>query len=272
MNRKLCMALLCLIISAFSRAQNVYFPILNSADSIAVAKQMPVLANEVIKQYQTNDDKKARFDNLFKFQIVAGNYTDALKSIAALRQIAKTDGTQYPALLYAQYELFCRAELAKQTNGTSFKQAFYSLAGDFFRTLDDKSAVSLSFAFSSRSGINNLKADFKSSLIKLQQKDSLDIKDAIELCKAYNLMHVLENIEPLSKTIQKADDNRRYIIQDSVFIKAKNGVVLSAVVVRKRGVRILQPAVMLFFIYSNLERSLYEAKNAAARGYVESSG
>ncbi|MCO5947728.1 CocE/NonD family hydrolase [Mucilaginibacter flavidus] len=268
MNRKLCMALLCLIISAFSRAQNVYFPQINSTDSIAIAKQMQVLANEVINQYQTNDDKKAHLDNLFKLQIIAGKYTEALNSIAALRQIAKTDGTQYPTVLYAQYELFCQAELAKQTNGIPFKQSFYGLAGDFFRTLDDKSAVSLSFSFTSRSGISDLKSDFKSGLVKQQQKDSLDIKDAIELCKTYNLMHVLENIEPLSKTIQKADDNRRYIIQDSVFIKAKNGVVLSAVVVRKKGINIPQPAVMLFFIYSNLERSLYEAKNAAARGYV----
>ena len=268
MNRKLCMALLCLFISAFSRAQNVYFPGINGTDSIAVAKQMQVLANKVINQYRTNGDEKAYLDNLFKLQIIAGKYTDAINSIVALRQIAKTDGTQYPALLYTQYELFCRAELAKQTKKISFRQAFSALAGDFFRTLDDKSAVSLSFAFTSRSGINDLKSDFKSLLTKPQQKDSLDIKDAIELCKTYNLMHVLENIEPISKTIQKADDNRRYIIQDSVFIKAKNGVVLSAVVIRKRGINVPQPAVMLFFIYSNLERSLYEAKNAAARGYA----
>ncbi|TWR27313.1 CocE/NonD family hydrolase [Mucilaginibacter achroorhodeus] len=65
-----------------------------------------------------------------------------------------------------------------------------------------------------------------------------------------------------------AEDNKRYIIEDSVIIKTKYGATLSAVVVRKRGIRKPQPAALLFFIYSNLERSLTEAKYAADHGYV----
>jgi putative CocE/NonD family hydrolase len=66
----------------------------------------------------------------------------------------------------------------------------------------------------------------------------------------------------------KENDDIQFIIQDSVLIKTNYGVTLSAVVVRRRGVQEPQPAALVFFIYSNLQRSLYEARYAAAHGYV----
>ncbi|MEO6979295.1 MAG: CocE/NonD family hydrolase, partial [Mucilaginibacter sp.] len=229
---------------------------------------MPVLANDVIDKYKTGGNKKSYLDNLFKLQMVAGKYADALISITSLRQIASTDGTQFPAILYAQYELFCRAKIAQQSNGAMFKQAFSALAGSFFNKLDDKGALYVSLAFTTRNGVSELKTDFNQAFPKPASKDSLSITDAITLCKTYNIMHVFDSIEPVSKVILKTDDNHRYIIQDSVFIKTNDGATLSAVVVRKRGVNVTQPTALIFFIYSNLDRSLYEAKSSAARGYV----
>ncbi|MBD1386821.1 CocE/NonD family hydrolase [Mucilaginibacter rigui] len=63
-------------------------------------------------------------------------------------------------------------------------------------------------------------------------------------------------------------DTSRYIIQDSVFIKTKDGATLSAVVVRNKKLNNRQPAALMFFIYANLKRSLKEAKYAADHGYV----
>ena len=63
-------------------------------------------------------------------------------------------------------------------------------------------------------------------------------------------------------------DTSRYIIQDSVLIKTKDGATLSAVVVRKNGVTGKQPAALFFSIYANLQRSLKEGKYAADHGYV----
>ncbi|MCF0055250.1 CocE/NonD family hydrolase [Dyadobacter sp. CY356] len=69
---------------------------------------------------------------------------------------------------------------------------------------------------------------------------------------------------------QKPDlpDTTGYQIQDSVMIKTNYGITLSAVVVRKKGVRHKLPAALLYFIYSNANRSLTEAKYAADHGYV----
>lgn len=63
-------------------------------------------------------------------------------------------------------------------------------------------------------------------------------------------------------------DAANYIINDSVMIKTKYGITLSAVVVRKKGVQEKLPAALFYFIYSNTNKSLMEAKYAADHGYV----
>lgn len=63
-------------------------------------------------------------------------------------------------------------------------------------------------------------------------------------------------------------DTANYHIADSVLIKAPNGITLSAVVVRKKGAPLKQPTALMYFIYSDTERSLKEAKYSADHGYV----
>ncbi|MEH3111991.1 CocE/NonD family hydrolase [Pedobacter terrae] len=63
-------------------------------------------------------------------------------------------------------------------------------------------------------------------------------------------------------------DSNNYIINDSVMIKTKYGITLSAVVVRKKGLPQKLPAALFYFIYSNTNRSLKEAKYAADHGYI----
>lgn len=60
----------------------------------------------------------------------------------------------------------------------------------------------------------------------------------------------------------------RYIINDSVLIKTKQGHILSATVVRLRNAVYPQPAALFFFIYSNTARSIQEGKYAADHGYI----
>lgn len=63
-------------------------------------------------------------------------------------------------------------------------------------------------------------------------------------------------------------DTSAYIIDKNVLITSKQGVTLSAVVIRKKSNPAKLPAALLFFIYTNLKRSLSEAMDAADRGYV----
>ena len=268
MNKKLCMALLCLISTTFCRAQQIYFPRINAADSVAVVKQMPALADEIIHKYVSNGNRTTYLSNLFRLQIIAGKYNEALISITSLRAINKADNQQFTDLLFVQYELFARAKMEQQASNISFKNAFIKLFTNLLNKLDDKSAAYIYTSFTTRNGTKELKNDFNSALNSFAHKDSLSINDAITLCNSYNLATVFENIEPIAKTLLKQDDNRRYIIQDNVFVKTSDGATLSAVMVRKRGINTPQPTALMFFIYSNLERSMIEARYSAAHGYV----
>src|ERR1700748_2952753 len=60
----------------------------------------------------------------------------------------------------------------------------------------------------------------------------------------------------------------RYIINDSVLIKTRQGHILSATVGRLRSNTTPQPVALLFFMYSNVARSIQEGKYAADHGYV----
>jgi uncharacterized protein len=63
-------------------------------------------------------------------------------------------------------------------------------------------------------------------------------------------------------------DTGHYTIRDNILIRTKDGGTLSAVVVRKKDAEKRLPTALFFSIYSNLERSLYEAKYAADHGYI----
>lgn len=268
MNKKLCMALLCLIMAPFCQAQQVYLPKINTGDSTDIEKKIPFLANEIIIKYKPQDDKNTYLNNLFKLQMVAGKYGEAITTITSLRSIAAANHQQSPDLLYVQYELFAKAKMEQQASNLNFGSAFTQLFNTLFKKLEDKSAAYVYTAFTTRNGTDELKNDFSRSLNSFAAKDSLDINDAMALCKSYNLLYVFKNIEPVAKILLKADDNRRYIIQDSVFIKTNDGATLSAVMMRKKGINTPQPTALMFFIYSNLERSHIEARYSAAHGYV----
>ncbi len=69
-------------------------------------------------------------------------------------------------------------------------------------------------------------------------------------------------------TSAQSIDTSRYIIEDSVLIKTKEGATLSAIVVRQRSITTPQAAALFFTIYANYDSNLQEALRSAAHGYV----
>jgi len=59
-----------------------------------------------------------------------------------------------------------------------------------------------------------------------------------------------------------------YIVEDSVMIRTRSGVVLSAVVVHPKNIKAPLPVALMFFLYANTARSISEARYAAEQGYV----
>ena len=85
MFKSLCFLSLCLVALPCA-AQQFDFPSGATEDPAALSKSMPGLAREVIAVYR-EDDRRQYLDNLFRLQMVAGQYAEANESLASLRPL-----------------------------------------------------------------------------------------------------------------------------------------------------------------------------------------
>lgn len=254
-------------ICIYSAAQKFYFPKTAFSDSSELAKAMPVLANKVIVNYKESNHRDS-LSNTYRLQVLAGRYTEADVTLDSLRYAFKETDPQFWSLVGVQHKLYVRAKLKQAATSETFDTAFEQVFDDLIKRLDDKKALHIYTAFITRNGIEELRTDLQNSLSNLSNKDSLSMNEALDLCRNYYIFFVYKNIEPVAKELLKQDSNRRYIIEDSVLIKTKEGTTLSAVVVRKKDIILAQSAALFFTIYSDLDQNRYEAMQSAAHGYV----
>lgn len=248
MRNILFLALLLCTTARLACAQSFFFPKLAGSDTTALGVQVPHLAKQMLER-----DHALSPTDLFRLQILAGEYSKALITIKDIRKTTNSE------LSFLQYELYACSKANKQTS-------FGTLLDQKVRQLSDKDALSIAASFISRNGTEGNRRELDNSLAGL--KDSVSHQEALAICKSYFVFDVFRQIEPVATTLFLEDDNRRYHIQDSVMIKTPEGFTLSAVVVRKKDVTTPQPTALLFFMYANTAQSLYEAKQSAANGYV----
>lgn len=262
MNRYIYVVMLWLFTAFNCRAKQMNAQKLNINDSLTTAKQIPLLAANILSKYKDTGDRKTYLNNIFRLQILAGRYADAIGSIKSLRDISGADDPKFAHLLYVQHELFAQAKLKQTGSKSVFKTIYAVLFNTLFIRATNKEAYHIYTAFITRSGIDELKNDLKRSSTELLQNNNLSLKDAIELCKNFYTLQLYQNIEGPSEKLIKDDENRRYIIKQ-VLIKTKDGAIISAVVVRLRNVSIPQPAILQYTIYADsvnlrfLEPSVY---------------
>ena len=247
-------------------AQQFYFPQTTVTDSIQLSKAMPNLARQVMTHYR-DASQESYLNTLFRLQIVAEDYVAVNTTINAYRKIDKPGSPVFPELAGLQYELYARAKLDQAATRQPFATIFRKLFRASHNKLTDKAALHISTAFISRSGTNAFLLDLHQSLARQAGKDSIGLDDAVALCKNYCLYQVYKIIEPLAAPLLAEEDAKRYIVQDSMLIKAKHGATLAAIVVRKKNVITPQPAALVFTIYAE-PNNLYQAKTAAAYGYT----
>jgi putative CocE/NonD family hydrolase len=266
MNRKICMALLCLVSAGYCLGQQLYFPKQAVTDSAALTGAMPNLAKKIIAAYPPGTDRAAYLDHLFKLQMVANEYEKAIASIQALRTAGATDNHQFNGVRAIQYELFSEAKIQQVSANVSFTDAFKQYFRDLHSKLDDKTAIYISTAFLTRNGVAELKDDFHKSLAKQTGKDSIALNDAMALCESYNLLQVYRLVEPLARPLLTEDARNRYVIQDSMLIKTRDGAMISAIVVHKKGVTMPKSTILQFTIYTGAISDI--TRDCVARGYI----
>lgn len=244
---------------AFSFAQRIYFPKANYKDSTALVKSIVGLAKSVIPLYH-DDNKVEYFDNLFRYQIVAHEYLSAKKSIDSLRRLTVP-------VRAIQHESYLSTKEIQKTDSRPFDEIYKEVLTRLLDNLSeqDKSTIGNNFSYP----LSELKNELGEILKKITviDKDSIEFTDAQALCRKYNGYNVYSNIKEPSRKVLKAEEQKRYIIKDSVLITTREGSILTAVIVRSKIDSVPKPVVMLYNIYASLHNR-DQAKKAVAHGFI----
>lgn len=260
MRKRFSIFLLMAVISGGAGAQQFYFPQSKMKDSSSLAQVMPELARAVMKHYRITTGTDVYYNNLFRTQLVAGEYEKALISIGEYRKTDSRTNSLGP-YAYLQYEFFAKANLqpARPFDET-FKQDFSRT----FRMMNNKTAFSVGNIF--RADMDVLNQRIQSTLAALPSGDSISFKDALTLLRTYSACITYRQLLPVAQPLLQSEDDKRYEFQDSFYIPVRDGAKIYAFVVLPREPERRQPVALLFTPYPSI--GLKEARDAASHGYA----
>jgi putative CocE/NonD family hydrolase len=260
MRKRLSIFLLTAVISGSAGAQNFYFPRSKVKDSSLLAQAMPELARTVMKRYKIINGTDAYYNNLFRAQLIAGEYEKAISSIEEYRKTDSRTNSLGP-YAYLQYELFAKGNLQSPR---PFEETFRQDFARTFRVMNNKTAFSVGNIF--RTDLNTLNQRMQSALAALPPGDSVSFKDALTLLRVYSACITYKQILSVSQPLLQGEDDKRYEFQDSFYIPVRDGTKIYAFVVLPRELDRQQPVALLFTPYPSI--GLKEARDAASHGYA----
>ena len=206
---------------------------------------------------------------LYQMQLLAGNYPEAIESIRNLRQSEKLKRANAKADIGIRHELYALAKLEKLPFDAAYRAAFNQrigklenvaaqLATEFVARDYERDRSFAEFAFGRVSGLN----------LKDESASARNIRSLLWMMSAY-LDYLVggESAKPLAIAV-KADREKRYFIDTKVLITTKEGIELSAMVVRDKTQISKRPSILTATIYSDEKMNLQRAIEAAAHGYV----
>ncbi len=264
MSKRIGCAFLCLA-AVPCAAQSFDFPGAAVEDPAALSQFMPGLAREVIAVYR-EDDRRKSLDNLFRLQIVAGQYAEVVRTLDALHELSRAGNSPQAAANNVQYEIYAKAEAEHAAAGTPLDEAFGRSFRETLRRLDDRTSALVVRAFGSdRSSIRQA---LDGALERQKGRSAISLAEALSLIRAYQVEQAFRDFTPLASPLIDEEDGRRYIVDKDVAIRIPDGATVCALVVRPRSVPGRLPALLNFTIYANPQTMLDEARRTASNGYA----
>ncbi|ROH96444.1 CocE/NonD family hydrolase [Chryseobacterium cucumeris] len=257
--------LLALIFVNLLQAQKFYFPKTAVNDSVILEKQIPGLAQQVIPLLQSAKYKPENtvdlMDNLFRLQLVAHDYKNSLASLFENRKLfADHNMGDYR---YIGFELYALAKMEQEENNTSFSNALQKVFNQKYESLPEKLIPRLELALNG--DVNASRKLLKNFLDKQKDKDSIDYKTALALCKNYLNYKTYSSIKPQVMQLLASKDKERFIIETKDL--KINGNTLSVTIVRRKENTSPLPVILTNNIYAGPIDGFF-GKRAATYNYV----
>jgi putative CocE/NonD family hydrolase len=248
--KKSVLILFLIAMSITSFGQEIPFKKVELYDSIALASQMKQLATRC-------DTLNLSELDLFKFQLIKGNYKEALITFQKIIKETPTDQRQY-------LDVYMHYVEAKSSN--SFNDVFKKSYRKYVKNSNDMQVINLDKALIIRDPTDYYVGNFKNTYQKItSNKISQEI--AIDLVKKYFLSTVFSSTRAIYFEAIQQDHKRRYAINDSIIIPMKDGAEVSIVVVKRKGKStIKKSAILVSSIYAGTNE--VSAMLSASKGYV----
>jgi len=199
----------------------------------------------------------------FLLQLASGSYQEVVATATARRQQLPAGTAPEP---FVRLELYARTKAAEAGGAVDPEGAFRKSFSELIAPLDDKAALAAEYFL--KAPVRAFQRRLDQTLARYQNKHELAPAEAFELMNFYFATQALQSFAPWLDSAIAVDDGRRYIIDTDVLVKTKEGVTLSAVVVRKKGLTEPQPTSLNLDIYTDIEAWLTQAKTAAMHGYA----
>jgi putative CocE/NonD family hydrolase len=260
--KKLLPLLICLGTCLKLEAEPLVFHATTGTDREGVASAVAELAREALAQ-QPNASPDEYLSTRYSLQLAAGQYAEAATTFSKWRELHPARPGFDNIVLS---ELYSKAKAMEATEHVPYEQAFKKTFADLFGALDD--ATALDDEYFLQTPVFVFQGQLERTLAQHKDKVAIAFPDALNLIQAYLTTTAQQSIMPYLSAAIAADDGHRYLIQQDVLIRTAEGATLSAIVVRRTGVAVRQPASLFFNIYTDVDASLYEAKRAATYGYV----
>lgn len=261
---KVCLCLLMMALSwnATAQAPDLRLPAGLRAGSVPDAAAMAGLARDAAAAYR-DDDRQRYLGTLFRLQMVAGDYPQAVRSIEQVRTSRGDPAAQPP--LYLQYEIHARAKALQATRGLAYADAWRQVFAERFGALDDKTAFAADYGFGSH--LPRLRDALDAAVARAAGRTRMPLADAIDLIRAYQVHAAYAEFQPLFADALAQDDARRYVVDREALVRSADGAGISTLVVRPVAAPPL-PALLTFTIYANDDWAWLDAKKMAAHGYA----
>jgi len=243
--------LLLLAMSSLGYAQEIEFPEAAASDDVELAKALPVLARRMLESRAAEDPS----DTLY-LGVAAERFSEFLHKKPSVAGRLRDNAI----------ELYARTRALEEANNLSFEEAYRKVFRDTFATYDDRTAVDIAYLLETPPFV--FQRQLQASRDRLKGRSSLPVAEAMPLIRAYASHKAFRDFAPLIGPLVAEDDARRFIVDDHVLIRTKQGSALSAIVVRSRTATARLPSALYSVVQTDYALEYHNAKYAAARGYV----
>ena len=266
MNRSLGLALLSLTLVCGVGAEEFPFPEAAVNDSAVRSQALTELARQTVAAYRPNDPDQY-LDNLFRLQIVSGQYGDSLKTIATLRERLRASHPERAGWVNVQYEIYSRARMRVDSAKQPFEQAYQQAFRETFARLDDRTSALVVRALTEIDPADS-QQDLESDLDKQKGKQSIALTDAVKLVADYQVAEAYRAFARLDPPLIVEDDGRRYIAEKDIAVKTPDGATICTWLVRPRRASGRLPTLLNFTIYVDPNDNTNNLRQTASNGYA----